>query len=71
MPRKSLTPRQRREVTIRALRGETAYSLAKEFPVSHQHISRLRDAAEAEAEEMYEDAREELEFRREVMEMTE
>lgn len=70
MPRKSLTPRQRRTLILRALRGESGYALAKEYPVSHQQIYRLRDAAEAEAEERYEEAREELEFRREVYEMT-
>lgn len=53
MPPKGMSRSQRREITLRALRSESAASLAAEYGLSRQRIYQLKTEAEQEREAEY------------------
>lgn len=70
-PRRSLTLAQRREITLRALRGENMAALGREYGVDRRTVEFHRRSARAGAQERYEEAVEEIEYRRRVLELLE
>lgn len=71
MPRTSLSLVQRREMTLRALRGENMAALGREYGVDRRTVEYHRRSATAGARERYEEAVEEMEYRRRVLELLE
>jgi hypothetical protein len=75
MPRpkgaKNLPRSVQRAVALDALRGVPTSRIMAEHGVSKARVYRLRDEATEDPEGALEEAREELEFRREVYELTE
>lgn len=66
MPASITTRRQRRQMVLRALRGESMAALGREYGLDRRTVQMHVSRAVAEAEERREEAREELEYRREV-----
>lgn len=64
-----LTPKDRREVVLRALQGESITALSREFDVARSWIYHMIDEAKANAAAAYADAQDDIEFRRQVLEL--
>lgn len=65
-----LTPKDRRQIVLRALRGESPLALSREYDVARSWIYYMIDEAKANADSAYTDAQDDLEFRRQVLELT-
>lgn len=71
MPTTNTTRAQRREMILRALRGESQTKLGEEYGLTRYTVNRHVKNTVREADRRYEEARQELEFWREVLELTE
>lgn len=75
MPRptgtKNLPRSVQRSIALDALRGARIVDVAKEHKITEQGVRRLRDEALRDPDGAFEEAREELAFRREIMELSE
>lgn len=69
--RENISRSVQRAIALDALGGARTSEVAAEHGVSRQNVERLRDEALKNPDGAFEEARAELEFRREVMEMAE